>query len=146
MGTVNCSCGESITLDTTVRGRGEDPGCSGRTRQMPLVFQRAFPVCPVCRKATMYMEYNDSQLYLQLLYYQHLFDVQQSLDRTAGDEKENLSRCLKVEVEQKSVLMGYAQLKGHVDSFMRQNKFSVPLNKVLRTALRQGVKKLRSGF
>ena len=44
----------------------------------------------------MYMEYNDSQLYLQLLYYQHLFDVQQSLDRTAGDEKENLSRCLKV--------------------------------------------------
>jgi len=178
--TITCSCGESLTLDTTVRGRGkdavfalakcskldcrkipileqaaqiqnrltleirshisryysgwitcEDPGCSGRTRQMPLVFQRAFPVCPVCRKATMYMEYNDSQLYLQLLYYQHLFDVQQSLDRTAGDEKENLSRCLKVEVEQKSVLMGYAQLKGHVDSFMRQNKFSVvSLNKV----------------
>ena len=85
---VTCSCGESLTLDTTVRGRGkdtvfalakcskldcrkipileqaaqiqnkltleirghisryysgwitcEDPGCSGRTRQMPLVFQ-----------------------------------------------------------------------------------------------------------
>ena len=27
----------------------EDPGCSGRTRLMPLQFQRAFPVCPTCR-------------------------------------------------------------------------------------------------
>ena len=111
----------------------EDPGCSGETRQMPLVFQRAFPVCPACHKATMYMKYNDSQLYLQLLYYQHLFDVQKALDRTSGEEKESLSRCLKVEsaADQKSVLAAYAQLKAHVDSVMRQNKFSVvSLNKV----------------
>ena len=81
----------------------------------------------------MYMKYNDSQLYLQLLYYQHLFDVQKALDRTSGEEKESLSRCLKVEsaADQKSVLAAYAQLKAHVDSVMRQNKFSVvSLNKV----------------
>ena len=28
----------------------EDPGCSGRTRYLPLQFQRAFPVCPTCKK------------------------------------------------------------------------------------------------
>ena len=94
--------------------------------------QWAFPVCPVCRKATMYMEYNDSQLYLQLLYYQHLFEVQKALDRTSGEEKESLSRCLKVESpEGRSVLSAYAGLKGHLDAVMRQNKYSVvSLNKV----------------
>ena len=118
----------------------EDPGCSGRTRQMPLVFQGAFPVCSACRKATMYMEYNDSQLYLQLLYYQHLFDVQKTLDRTSGDEKESLSRSLKVEAvvtasdggeAKTSVLHRYNVIKNHLDRIMRDNKFSVvDLNKV----------------
>ena len=32
----------------------EDPGCSGRTRRCPLSFQRAFPICNTCFKATMY--------------------------------------------------------------------------------------------
>ena len=32
----------------------EDPGCSGRTRVMPLRFQTAYPVCPVCRVSSMY--------------------------------------------------------------------------------------------
>ena len=27
----------------------EDPGCVGRTRVMPLQFQRAYPQCPVCK-------------------------------------------------------------------------------------------------
>merc|ERR1719376_346128 len=164
--TIECLCGESMTLDTAVRGRGreatlalakcsnldckripilersayisnkltlevrshvqryyagwiicEDPGCSGRTRQMPLVFQRAFPVCPTCSKATMYTEYSDSQLYLQLLYYQHLFEVQKALDRSSGEEREALSRGLKVEAaaadggQTTSVLQKYAAVK-----------------------------------
>ena len=50
-------------------------GCSGRTRQLPLIFQRAFPICSTCHKATMYREYTDSQLYIQQLYFQHLFQV-----------------------------------------------------------------------
>ena len=44
----------------------EDPGCSGRTRCLPLQFQRAFPVCPVCRKATMFTEVSPTSLYTQL--------------------------------------------------------------------------------
>ena len=74
----------------------EDPGCSGRTRQLPLSFQRAFPICETCRKATMYMEYTDSQLYTQLLYYQNLFDYQRILDRTSGEEKDALSKSLRL--------------------------------------------------
>jgi len=184
--TIECLCGESMTLDTAVRGRGreatlalakcssldckripilersayisnkltlevrshvqryyagwiicEDPGCSGRTRQMPLVFQRAFPVCPTCSKATMYTEYSDSQLYLQLLYYQHLFEVQKALDRSSGEEREALSRGLKVEAaaadggQTTSVLQKYTAVKNQLDKLMKENKFSiVSLNKV----------------
>ena len=53
----------------------EDPGCTGRTRQLPLTFQRAFPVCSTCHKATMYREYSDSMLYNQLIFFQRLFDT-----------------------------------------------------------------------
>jgi len=179
--TIECTCGERMTVDTAVRGRGrdatfalakcsnleckripiieraayiqnkltmeirehiqryyagwiicEDPGCSGKTRQMPLVFQRVFPVCPTCSKATMYMEYTDSQLYLQLLYYQHLFEVQKALDMTSGDEKEALSRGLKVEQQPEggvssvvSVMQKYASVKNVVDNIMKENMYSV---------------------
>ena len=44
----------------------EDPGCSGRTRCIPLQFQRAYPVCPVCNKASMYTEFSPTALYTQL--------------------------------------------------------------------------------
>ena len=73
----------------------EDPGCSGRTRCLPLQvqqatadnitdisdvsdidlaspdlppaqFQRAYPVCPTCSKASMYSEHSATQLYTQL--------------------------------------------------------------------------------
>ena len=120
----------------------EDPGCSGRTRQLPLSFQRAFPICETCRKATMYMEYTDSQLYLQLLYYQNLFDYQRVLERTSGEEKEALSRSLKKvakasnlglittadHIESKSI---YDYLKIAVDKILGDNNYSVvSLNKV----------------
>ena len=70
----------------------EDPGCTGRTRLMPLQFQRAFPVCPTCRSvvidvislliitilrvSSMYKEYSDDQLYTQLSYLDYLLDCQ----------------------------------------------------------------------
>lgn len=53
----------------------EDPGCPGRTRLLPLQFQRAFPVCPACRKAVMYAEYSDTQLYNQIQFFIHIFDI-----------------------------------------------------------------------
>merc|ERR1712142_1440426 len=74
-----------------------------------------------------------SQLYLQLLYYQHLFEVQKALDKTSGDEKEALSRGLKAETEAGSVLQKYAAVKNCIDKVMKDNKFSVvSLNKVFQ--------------
>lgn len=123
----------------------EDPGCSGRTRQLPLSFQRAFPICETCRKATMYSEYTDSELYLQLLYYQNLFDVQRALDRTSGDEKmalvrslatisPNRRRCipsLNVLGDKVSSSDKYQVLKDAVDKIIQQNNYPVvSLNKV----------------
>ena len=58
----------------------EDPGCSGRTRRLALAFQRAFPICTTCYKATMYREYTESQLYTQLLYLQTLFNLHKLSD------------------------------------------------------------------
>ena len=59
----------------------EDPACSGRTRQLPLEFKGAFPVCNVCQKAIMTKEYSDKELYTQLLYLQQLFDVSKANTR-----------------------------------------------------------------
>ena len=123
----------------------EDPGCSGRTKQLPLSFQRAFPICETCRKATMYTEYTDSQLYLQLLYYQHLFDTQRALDRSSGEEKIALTRSLNTVSpnrnrtipslnslgEQVSSFNKYIVLKEVVDKIIQQNNYPlVSLNKV----------------
>ena len=89
----------------------------------------------------MYMEYSDSQLYLQLLYYQHLFDVQRVLDRSSGDEKQALDKSLMVmskangmtavgatEVESSDK---YVALKDTIDKIMKENNYSiVSLHKV----------------
>ena len=41
----------------------EDPGCSNRTRRIPLRGIRGFPVCNVCSKGVVMREYTESQLY-----------------------------------------------------------------------------------
>jgi len=61
----------------------EDPGCSGRTRTTPLQFQRAYPVCPTCSKASMYAEYSPTALYTQLQYLLHILDVPRMKARAA---------------------------------------------------------------
>ena len=59
----------------------EDPACSGQSRQLPLEFRGAFPVCSTCKKAIMTKDYTDKQLYTQLLYYEQLFDVAKASSR-----------------------------------------------------------------
>ena len=93
----------------------------------------------------MYSEYTDSDLYLQLLYYQNLFDVQRALDRTSGDEKMALVRSLatvssnrkrsipspNVFGDQVSSSDKYRVLKDAVDKIIQQNNYPVvSLNKV----------------
>ena len=74
----------------------EDPGCSGRTRCIPLQFQRAYPVCPVCNKATMYTEFSPTALYTQLQYLQHVLDLPKMRERAEeqNEFRNNLSQVL----------------------------------------------------
>ncbi|UYV73481.1 POLA1 [Cordylochernes scorpioides] len=57
----------------------EDPGCSYRTRRLPLNFTLQGPTCPQCAKAVLHREYSEDQLYQQLSFYKHLFDISSTL-------------------------------------------------------------------
>jgi DNA polymerase alpha subunit A len=97
----------------------EDPACGGRTRQLPLHFRGAFPVCSTCGSACMSKEYTDKQLYTQLLYYQQLFDVGRAAQRYSG-------ASFAAELSANPGSRGrYEELKAHVDETMNDNKYSI---------------------
>lgn len=52
----------------------EDPACTNITNRMPLRFVNKYPVCTLCQKGVMYRVYTETQLHLQLVYFQYLFD------------------------------------------------------------------------
>ena len=96
----------------------EDPACSGRTRQLPLQFRGAFPVCSTCSKAVMTKDYTDKQLYTQLLYYQQLFDVSKASIRFGKQFNHDL-------VTARDGQKNYTLLKQMMDRVMEQNKYSI---------------------
>ena len=97
----------------------EDPACGGRTRQLPLQFKGAFPVCSTCNSACMSKEYSDKQLYTQLLYYKQLFDVSRAVQRYPGADL--LSALSKAPGSRAK----YDELKAHCDEVMNDNRYSV---------------------
>ena len=96
----------------------EDPACTGRSRQLPLEFRGAFPVCHTCQKAIMTKEVSDKQLYLQLLYYQQLFDVAKVSSKFGKNFNVDL-------VGVKDGQLNYLRLKQHVDQVMNLNNYSI---------------------
>lgn len=97
----------------------EDPACTGRTRQLPLAFRGAFPVCSGCEKAIMTKEYSDKQLYTQLLYYQQLFDLKKvDLRYGAGTGKILLDK-------QPGLEEALSVFHAHVSQTMKENNYSV---------------------
>eukprot|EP00092_Neocalanus_flemingeri_P020784 GFUD01022520.1.p1 GENE.GFUD01022520.1~~GFUD01022520.1.p1 ORF type:complete len:1437 (+),score=492.07 GFUD01022520.1:76-4386(+) len=105
----------------------EDPGCVGRTRVMPLQFQRAYPVCGTCTKASMYREYSDSQLYTQLQFITYLLDTKRMLEQ--ADDQQTLSVRLRKE---DNAFNFYAALKQRVENkFLKHNGYAtVSLGKI----------------
>ncbi len=97
----------------------EDPACNGRTRQLPLFFRGAFPICSSCGSAQMTKEYTDKELYTQLLYYQQLFDVSRVTQRFP-----NSSLLADLSKAAGSRAM-YDDLKAHMDEVMNDNKYSI---------------------
>uniref|UniRef100_A0A6A7FRZ6 DNA polymerase n=1 Tax=Hirondellea gigas TaxID=1518452 RepID=A0A6A7FRZ6_9CRUS len=76
----------------------EDPGCSNRTKRVPLQFVRGFPVCNLCHKGVLMREYTEAQLYKQLCFYDYIFDFQKAC-QISKDERgrdENLRRAYSV--------------------------------------------------
>ncbi|XP_018324520.1 DNA polymerase alpha catalytic subunit [Agrilus planipennis] len=53
----------------------EDPACPNETDDIPLKFVGKYPICLLCRRGVMYKKYSEKDLYTQLLYYKHLFDL-----------------------------------------------------------------------
>lgn len=53
----------------------EDPACTNVVRWLPLRFAGKFPVCNMCNKAVLYRKYTEYDLYTQLWYFQHIFDL-----------------------------------------------------------------------
>ena len=104
----------------------EDPGCTGRSRRVPLTFQRAFPVCSTCFKATMYREFTDSQLYTQLLFFSKMCDFNKFADMYPDYQVK-----IKTSENWNTIQSRYNELHGLVKREMMSNKYCmVSLNKV----------------
>ncbi|KAJ9591406.1 hypothetical protein L9F63_002012 [Diploptera punctata] len=59
----------------------EDPGCTNRTRRLPLEMKGSYPHCNMCKSAVMYREYTEFELYTQLSFFQYIFDLSKVTDK-----------------------------------------------------------------
>ncbi|CAH1102707.1 unnamed protein product [Psylliodes chrysocephalus] len=87
----------------------EDPACTNKTRKLPLRFIKGHPICNVCKKGVLSKVYNEQQLYKQLDYFQHIFDLEQLLRKPVMDR----------EIES-----GYRALQDTVEKYINHSLFS----------------------
>ncbi|XP_052126861.1 DNA polymerase alpha catalytic subunit isoform X1 [Frankliniella occidentalis] len=92
----------------------EDPACPQKTRRLPLRFQSNYPICNLCEKGVMFREYTDTELYTQLSFFQHIFDLSKI---PANDKK-----FLRISVETDNA---YCKLKEHVEQLLKHSAYSV---------------------
>ncbi|ROT82337.1 putative DNA polymerase alpha catalytic subunit-like [Penaeus vannamei] len=93
----------------------EDPGCSNRTRRIPLRFSRGFPICNACEKGVLFREYTESQLYKQLCFYDYIFDFQKACqknkdERIRDDTLRKAYNILQTEVQKKLKHNAYSEV------------------------------------
>ncbi|KAK2584167.1 hypothetical protein KPH14_006597 [Odynerus spinipes] len=91
----------------------ENPLCSHRTRKLPLCLNEKYPKCSKCADAFMYKVYSDMQLYNQICFYHHIFDINQS------QYKSLLINC------SREVISAYETLKETTEKFLKCNAYSV---------------------
>ncbi|XP_049775564.1 DNA polymerase alpha catalytic subunit [Schistocerca cancellata] len=98
----------------------EDPACTNRTRRLPLWFGRGYPVCNLCGKGLMYREYTDSELYNQLSYFRHIFDLTKAPEHKPG--------AVRV---QNDVDMAYVKLQKQLDLILSSSAYcSIDLHRL----------------
>ncbi|KAK4879037.1 hypothetical protein RN001_007183 [Aquatica leii] len=88
----------------------EDPACIVETVRVPLRFAGKFPVCVFCKKGVMYQKYTEGDLYNQLSYFQHIFDINKLDKRPVLDGV---------------VESGYHSLKETVESVLRHSSYAL---------------------
>nr|XP_023025122.1 DNA polymerase alpha catalytic subunit [Leptinotarsa decemlineata] len=86
----------------------EDPACTNETNRLPLKFFKKYPVCTLCQKGVMYRTYTEQQLYTQLTYFQHIFDLGK------------LNKGLDPDLES-----GYHSLRETVEKYLNHSGYSV---------------------
>ncbi|KAI4480651.1 hypothetical protein M0804_010204 [Polistes exclamans] len=97
----------------------ENPLCSYRTRKIPLSFQGKYPKCTKCPNAFMHKVYSDIQLYNQLFYYHHIFEINQP------QYKSILSSY------SREIISAYDTLRETVDKFLYSSAYSnIDLNAI----------------
>ncbi|XP_018577548.1 DNA polymerase alpha catalytic subunit [Anoplophora glabripennis] len=88
----------------------EDPACPNETTRIPLKFARKYPVCTMCQSGVMYRLYSEQQLYTQLTYFQHIFD---------------LNKLSKRPLLEQHVESGYHALRENVENYLNHSGYSV---------------------
>ncbi|XP_035722969.1 DNA polymerase alpha catalytic subunit-like [Vespa mandarinia] len=91
----------------------ENPLCSYRTKKLPLTFNAKYPKCPKCMDAFMHRVYSDMQLYNQICFYHHIFDINQPQYKSLLS---NYSR---------EVISAYETLRETTEKFLKCNAYSV---------------------
>ncbi|XP_023226396.1 DNA polymerase alpha catalytic subunit-like [Centruroides sculpturatus] len=97
----------------------EDPMCAKRTRKLPLYFTKQGPLCQSCKDACLTLEYSDSQLYNQLIYFQQLVDIDQA--RQSLSSKDNkISEGMNSECEK-----FFRGLKCETEKLLRESAYDI---------------------
>ncbi|XP_046392604.1 DNA polymerase alpha catalytic subunit [Ischnura elegans] len=97
----------------------EDPGCPNRVRRIPIQVRGSYPVCSGCSSGCMMREYNETQLYTQLLYYADMFDLNKANKITGADEEkppENIPRDIE---------SAYSKLENQVNRILASSSYAV---------------------
>ncbi|KAB0798439.1 hypothetical protein PPYR_09432 [Photinus pyralis] len=111
----------------------EDPACVNETTRVPLKFVGKYPICTFCKKGIMYQKYTEGDLYNQLRYFQHIFDLSKLDKRPILDGTiESGIHNLKETVERVLQHSGYAtiNLTKLFSSLFVQNRDSIILPSV----------------
>ncbi|GAB6021174.1 DNA polymerase alpha catalytic subunit [Chamberlinius hualienensis] len=98
----------------------DDPMCSTRTRKLPLRFEHNQPLCSVCGKGHLQLEYTEAQLYNQLLYYLYIFDVTKVSKTMLNYEEKAIIRS-----EMTRLLPIYNRLKKVVSGYLDSSDYAV---------------------
>ncbi|XP_062567518.1 DNA polymerase alpha catalytic subunit-like [Saccostrea cucullata] len=107
----------------------EDAACGTVTRRVPLTFQRGHPVCYVCHRGLMHPLYTDTMLYMQLCFYEHIFDADRALKALTEGSKEKHAASAKMSLCRAE----YAQIKDIAARAIRRSAYSeVNLDKLFQ--------------